>query len=68
MFAAGKCLLQALLHRDSIPRAEGCAQRPFSTRRRAATIIIRCSGYNLRIFCREKVMADRSPGAVRGRS
>ncbi len=39
---------------DSTLRAEGCAQRPFSTRRRAATIIIRCSGYNLRIFCRKR--------------
>lgn len=35
---------------DSTPRAEGCARSPFSTKSRAAAIIIRCSGYNLRIF------------------
>ena len=68
MFAAEKCLQQAAPHWESTLRAEGCARSPFSTNNNAAAIIIRCSGYSFRIFLREKAMADRSPGAVRGRS
>ena len=63
-----KMLTTSCAAQDNASRAEGCARSPFITRSRAAAIIIRCSGYSLRIFCREKTMADRSPGAVRGRS
>ncbi len=45
-----KMLITSCAAQDSTPRAEGCARSPFSTKSRAAAIIIRCSGYNLRIF------------------
>ena len=63
-----KMLTTSCAAQESTPQAEGCARSHFSTNNNAAAIIIRCSGYSLRIFCREKAMADRSPGAVRGRS
>ena len=56
-----KMLTTSCAAQESTPRVEGCARSPFSTNNRAAAIIIRCSRYSLRIFCREKAMADRSP-------
>ena len=63
-----KMLTASCAAQERTPRAEGCARSLFSTNNRAAAIIIRCSGYSRRIFLKEKAMADRSPGAVRGRS
>ena len=53
-FAAEKCLPQAALHKTTPHGQRAAPEVPSSPRSRAAAIIIRCSGYSLRIFCREK--------------